>query len=347
MLVHSTIRSKVELRCRNFDFHQINGISCSTSPHEYENPHSSLICYLGDIISEYNSEFTYEKTASSYECISFVQSSLVQLPFEFFTKHSYMKVLNAKNLGIKAVSRGLFEKAKSLKNLRLNDNHITGLIKNYIFASRLTKIQIITVSPTELEDFLFSGATNLLYVGLANNQISVIGKDTFEGQLVEIDLSGNRLTNLYYETFSQLNSLTNLLLSHNNIILKYGMFPKQLQKLDLSYNQLENFSISQLVNLNLKELKLNGNSFDYSTIDLIFPRVIMTLKPFGRLEVSDCFRCQELAYALAYFSGMSDDYHIFMVEFNVEKKNGANINGISCAEEYDVLEKINLSKMGN
>lgn len=162
-----------------------------------------------------------------------------------------------------------------------------------------------------------------------------------------IDLSGNRLTNLYYETFSQLTSLRTLLLPHNKVLLKYGMFPKLLQTLDLSYNQLENFSISLFVNFHLRELRLNGNSFHSSAIESIFPRVIMARKPFGKLQVSDCFRCPQLAVLFAYLSGMSGGYHAFQVEFNVQKSNGANIDGISCVEEDDVLEKINSSSTGN
>lgn len=160
---------------------------------------------------------------------------------------------------------------------------------------------------TELESFLFFGAISLRRVLLNNNQISSIGKDTFkkmtvkpitiydnsfQQKLEEIDLSHNKLTNLHYETFSQLNSLIILNLKHNNLRLKYGLFPLMLKRLDLSYNQLNaNFTMRQLLNSQLlEELKINGNRFaEDANIENIFPEAIFQLMHLYRLEISDSF----------------------------------------------------------
>lgn len=212
---------------------------------------------------------------------------------------------------------------------------------------------MLTVCSTDLEDLLFSGATRLYFVSLANNQISSIGKDTFKGgSLTKIDLSGNQLTHLNYETFSQLNSLTTLLLPHNKIILKYGIFPRKLEMLDLSHNQLKQFSIRQLVSSRIEKLKLNGNNFYSNSIESYFPRGIVNLGRISSIEVSDCFECPQLADTIAYLAQVicpqqadtrDRDYAdpitysapAIYVGFKVEKKDGANIDGISCAEvEY-------------
>lgn len=205
---------------------------------------------------------------------------------------------------------------------------------------------MVSISFTELEDFLFYGAINLRRVLLSNNQVSVIAKDTFKKMIIkpvntfdntyqrkleEIDLSNNRLTDLQYETFSQLSSLKILLLKQNNIGLKYGLFPLLLKKLDLSYNQLNNFSLRQLINSQLlEELKLNGNFFGNSSVEYIFPEAMFQLMHIYRFEISDCFTCMQLADSLAHFKKMNRN---IIVQFDTEKINSANIFGISCVDD--------------
>lgn len=202
------------------------------------------------------------------------------------------------------------------------------------------------VRPIELENFLFYGAIELRRAVLSNNQITSIGRDTFKKMIVkpvsafettyqrkleEIDLSGNQLTDLHYDTFSQLTSLKILLLHHNTVRLRYGMFPLLLKKLDLSYNQLRDFSLRQLVNSQLlEELKLNGNFFSNASIEFMFPEAIFQLMHIYRFELSDCFPCHQLADILAHFKRINRN---IIVQFDVEKISGANIFGISCVDD--------------
>jgi Leucine-rich repeat (LRR) protein len=199
---------------------------------------------------------------------------------------------------------------------------------------------------TELENFLFYGAINLRRVVLSNNQISSIAKDTFKKMIIkpvnsfdntfqrkleEIDLSNNQITDLEFETFSQLNSLKILLLKNNNVKLKFGMFPLLLKKLDLSYNQLKDFTLRQLVNSQmLEELKLNGNFLDNPSVEYIFPEALFQLMHIYRFELSDCFPCMKLADVLAHFKRINRN---IIVQFDIEKINGANIFGISCVDD--------------
>lgn len=178
---------------------------------------------------------------------------------------------------------------------------------------------------------------------LSDNQISNIGKDTFKKMIVksvneydntfqrkleEIDLTGNQLTSLEFQTFSQLSSLKILLLGHNTINLKYGLFPLLLKKLDLSNNQLKNFTLRQLVNSQLlEELKLNGNPLSNSTVEFIFPETIFQLMHIYRFELSDCFLCMQLADVLAHLKRINRN---IIVQFDSEKINVPNIFGISC-----------------
>lgn len=104
-----------------------------------------------------------------------------------------------------------------------------------------------------------------------------------------------------------------------------------LKKLDLSHNQLKEFTLRQLVNSQfLEELKLNGNDFHNSTIDFIFPEATFQLMHIYRFELSDCLTCLQLADVLAHFKRLNRNIH---VQFDREKVDGANIFGISCVDD--------------
>lgn len=203
----------------------------------------------------------------------------------------------------------------------------------------------VVLTSLELENFLFYGAINLRRIVLSRNDISVIGKDTFKKMIVkplnafdntyqrkleEIDLSSNKLTDLEFETFSQLSSLKILILQHNNVKLKFGLFPVLLKKLDLSYNELKDFTLRQLVNSQLlEELKLNGNLFANASVEFVFPEALFQLMHVYRFELSDCFTCMQLADVLAHFKRINRN---IIVQFDAEKINSANIFGISCVD---------------
>lgn len=200
----------------------------------------------------------------------------------------------------------------------------------------------------DLENFLFFGAISLRRVMLNNNQITSIGKDafkkmtvkpvtiydnTFQQKLEEIDLSHNKLTNVHHGTFSQLDSLIILNLKHNNIRLKYGLFPLMLKRLDLSYNQLKDFTLRQLLSSQLlEELKLNGNFIENAKVVEVFPEAIFQLMHVYRMELSDCFTCMQLADVLIHFKRINRN---IIVQFDSEKTNSSNIFGISCVDTND------------
>jgi Leucine-rich repeat (LRR) protein len=158
--------------------------------------------------------------------------------------------------------------------------------------------------------------------------------NTFQQKLEEIDLSYNLLSDLEYETFSQLNSLKILYLRGNSVKLKYGLFPLNLKKLDLSYNNLTNFSLKQLVNCQLlEELILNGNKLSNKNIDVVFPEAIFQLMHIHKLELSDCLTCSTLADLLAQFKRANRN---IIIQYETEKLNGSNIFGVSCDDDEAV-----------
>lgn len=158
--------------------------------------------------------------------------------------------------------------------------------------------------------------------------------NTFQQKLEEIDLSHNKLSNIHHDTFSQLDSLIILNLQHNNIRLKYGLFPLTLKRLDLSYNQLKDFTLRQLLSSQLlEELKLNGNFMENAKVEEVFPEAIFHLMHIYRIELSDCFNCMQLADVLIHFKRINRN---IIVQFDSEKTNSSNIFGISCVEANDM-----------
>lgn len=316
LIVNFSIASPIELRCSNFDVGKLREIAYQCG--------KELTCFFENIQADNETQFSYvqDRYTLAYKCLGFVNSTLSILPIDLFKRYPNIEVFYGNNLGLKSISRSFFESANKLLDLYLSGNNIT-----------------------QLENFLFYGAINLRRVFLGNNQISEIGPDTFkkmilkqmlpyenvfQKKLEEIDLGNNQLVNLDYTTFSQLPALKILNLNHNNVKLKYGLFPLCLKKLDLSYNQLSDFSLRQLLGAPvLEDLQLNGNVFTNGDPEFLFPQFIFQLVNLNRLEISNCFTCSQLADVMIYFKKIG---RTMVLQFDNEIIDASNIFGIACTD---------------
>lgn len=79
---------------------------------------------------------------------------------------------------------------------------------------------------TNLTDGVFAGLSNLLHLGLSNNQLTTLPAGVFFGlsSLQYLTLDSNQLTTLPAGVFSGLSSLKQLLLDSNNLTLVNGSF---------------------------------------------------------------------------------------------------------------------------
>jgi Leucine-rich repeat (LRR) protein len=155
------------------------------------------------------------------------------------------------------------ENFQFLKFLDLGENFIKNLsdLENlpnlkYLYGLRLTENQIET-----LEKNHFVHLKNLQIVNLSKNRIRHIDRETFAANefLQAIRLDGNSIKNIDY-MFENLTQLVFLNISENHLeIFDYENFPKNLQFLDISKNQINVIKNPNEISQNLKTLKLNYN----------------------------------------------------------------------------------------
>lgn len=316
LIAQFSIASPVELRCSNFDVSRLRDIAYQCG--------KELTCFFENIQADNETQFSFvsDRYTLSYKCVGFVNSTISVLPLDLFKRFPNIEIFYGSNLGLKSISRSFFESANKLLDLYLAGNNLT-----------------------QLENFLFYGAINLKRVVLADNQITQIGPDTFkkmilkqmipydnvfQRKLEEIDLSNNQLTDLDFGTFSQLPALKILILKYNHLKLKYGLFPLCLKKLDLSYNKLLDFSLRILLaSPVLEDLQINGNVFANTDSDYLFPQYIFQLINLNRMEISDCFTCNQLADVMIYFKKIGKS---MILQYDKEVVESSNIFGIACSE---------------
>lgn len=87
-----------------------------------------LTCFFENVNADNETQFVYaaDRYVLSYKCLGFVNSSIDQLPVDLFRRYANVEILYAANLGLKSVSRSLFESAGKLVDLHLEGNNITG-----------------------------------------------------------------------------------------------------------------------------------------------------------------------------------------------------------------------------
>lgn len=110
----------VDLRCSNFDVSRLRDISYQCG--------KELTCFFENVNADNESQFTYspDRYVLSYKCVGFVNSTLHQLPIDLFKRYPNMEILYVANLGLKSVSRSIFETANKLVDVHLEGNNLTG-----------------------------------------------------------------------------------------------------------------------------------------------------------------------------------------------------------------------------
>ena len=201
---------------------------------------------------------------------SLVNLNVLSLDFnEIYAVDSSLVINSAKLIDLHLNNNKFFdipsfvEKFPILKTLDLGENFIKNLTilekfenLKYLYGLRLTENQI-----EHLEKNNFNHLKNLQIINLSKNRIRAIDRETFAQNflLQAIRLDGNTIKNIDH-VFEDLTNLVFLNISENSLeIFDYENFPKNLQFLDISKNQINVIKNHNEISLNLKTLNLNYN----------------------------------------------------------------------------------------
>ncbi|XP_041104974.1 TLR4 interactor with leucine rich repeats [Polyodon spathula] len=243
-----------------------------------QNPEEILIYSLGG---------NFISNISAFDFTLF--SQLIRLDLQYnqiqsihpktFEKLYRLEELYLGNNLIPNISSGTLISLKKLRILYVNSNEIKRLTEDsFANLDSLIKLRLDSNSIEFLQDALFNGLANLLYLQLESNKIRYIHKHAFAnlGKLRFLNLSGNKQTTLRNVfTFSQLNSLTNLILSENEIYHVGNRVFQNLQKLSklsLNNNKISHLGTEAFKGLSgLKELLIGGNLLTDIPLGLLDP----------------------------------------------------------------------------
>lgn len=201
---------------------------------------------------------------------SLVSLNVLSLDFnEIYSVEKHLVTNSAKLVDLHLNNNKFFrvpnfiENFQFLKFLDLGENFIKNLsdLENfpnlkYLYGLRLTENQIEGLERNHLMHL-----KNLQIVNLSKNRIRQIDRETFAANdfLQAIRLDGNAIKNIDY-MFENLTQLVFLNISENALeVFDYENFPKNLQFLDISKNQINVIKNPNEISQNLKTLNLNFN----------------------------------------------------------------------------------------
>jgi Leucine-rich repeat (LRR) protein len=150
--------------------------------------------------------------------------------------------INLNNNNLKSIRKGIFSQTSNLRILYLESNQII-----------------------EIESNSFLENEMLTHVFLRSNKIKIIHSNVFNKNLIYLTLNGNFLSNLNSETFADVSSLIELVIT--NIKLQLVEFKsdkfKNLEKLDISNNYVIRITQNSFSDMSiLKSLNLSHNYLD-------------------------------------------------------------------------------------
>lgn len=239
--------------------------------------------------------------------------------------HRNLDTLDASKNRIDMLDAWFLDVVSFVKHLDLSDNKIVSVEANTF--RQPTTVQSLNLDGNFIAKALLNGLKSLRSLRLSGNDIHSISVDLqINGELLELDISFNRIGVLRVGDFSQLRKLTHLNISNARIdSIELGTFSPliNLKMLDVSNNQLIEIDFAGFLppRKYLRALYLNGNYLTELSdhVDFLFPRL-------DELLIADNqFNCTYLGSLLLT---IRDRCHAVNVNHKYDHK--PNIGGIDC-----------------
>lgn len=223
---------------------------------------------------------------------------------------------------------------KNLKIKNSNVNHLTIHTNAVTIDASDNQIKSIVLDPQ---------INNLIELNLSGNNLTEIQNLTFLTSIEKLDLSFNRIEDINLTSFYNMTRLKELNLENSGLNrIDFGLFSRQnhLNWLDISYNNLREFNFDMLT-VSIQHLFIEGNSL--TNIDL--NDIHLTLPKLQVLGLSNNkFSCEKLIEIRKQLASSLIQMYVdemLMVKFS------RNINGIGCVNENSttVTTEINSTKL--
>ncbi|OTF83240.1 hypothetical protein BLA29_001604 [Euroglyphus maynei] len=200
-------------------------------------------------------------------------------------------MLDLTNRMIHTIQPGVFNETKHLKTLKLSNNRLEIIERNWLTES-LTNLERLILRKNRITKFgllAFDNLKSLRVLDIRHNRIGNLIDGTFWGlnNLKHLLLDYNHVTTIRYGWTYGLESLERLSLKFNQInaieVDAYKPFSQRLLHLDLRSNRLQKITMLTLDSLTqLKWLDLSNNS-----INEIHPKSFRLLKNLVLLDLSE------------------------------------------------------------
>ncbi|XP_042230061.1 toll-like receptor Tollo [Homarus americanus] len=187
-----------------------------------------------------------------------------------------MSLLHLTNNSLIEIHPHALHHSSNLKEVFLGNNHLQAIptaLENLSFLKALdvSRNDIVSIQP-----FLFGGLGNLETLNVSYNKMNGISQGSFAGlvSLETLDMRDNQLRAVSEGSFDGVPSVRHLTLARNELTDINGVFAglEHLESLDLSYNNIRMFDYAfiprQLIKLDLKNNKIEqlGNFFKVQSV---------------------------------------------------------------------------------
>ena len=272
-------------------------------------------------------------------------NNIREFSFNFLKYFQIITKLDASNNQIECFDNTDYLLNSQIEEINLNNNKIRIMpvtlfsqIKNWDLSFNLIEM-FSDYDDTSKSEHIFVNSINMSFNNLeslplkafslfkirslilSNNRINTF-RDFATLLVTEVlDLSNNSIWNIPFETFAD-SDLKSLILNNNKIQLKFSIFPKNIEIIDLRFNQLRtsDFKLFSYYK-NLHTIYLDNNDhLILNTEDLLYSNI-------KRIGISsNIYTCYDLLKLLMILKKANIEYVIN----NPLVKNFQHINGIGC-----------------